>query len=574
MLAMVLLALTTTAQAGIWPRQNGPWDRLNNGGTVRGNIKVPVIFVNFAQANQSGKGKNVYSDDEYTISEANQTAWMTKLNATAGYGGTQYFKDMSYGNVNVTFDKIGVYTASGKASNYTTTYTNLVNSAVSNFKSTNWNNYDSNGDGFVDMVLLIFAGHADGDLTSGGKSVASIYPQSGWLDISTGQGTTISGVSGLKFSRYLYIADLAYNSKNRDGLSTALHELGHALFDLPDYYNKSTGNPSYGSNMGFWDTMDYGVYVDMLGGATPVPGLSSFSRMLNGWLTPTELTTQGHYTLNPLNSEAKCYMIKDTNTHYYLLEARHGASGTWDHGLTSGLIVTEVNEANNEWILYHQSNDGKVKVIRADKTAWPSSNYTSNVATQPFGPKVKAIDASYGAVFGTKTVTNITVNSNGSVEFDFMSGATTDPTPETPTTPVAPSLTVTPSTKSLAVGATVKLAVTTNSNGAVTYTSSNTAIATVDATGTVTAKAAGTATITVSVAATDKFTAASTKCTITVTAGKKPGGGGGKKKTQATGVDEISTDAEADIIYDLQGRRVDSNYKGIVIKNGRKVLQR
>ncbi len=412
------------AQASIWPRANGSWSRLNNGGAVTGNIKVPVIFVNFSQAANGNA-----SDDEFVISETNQQGWITSLNATSDFGGTQFFNDMSYGKLTVTFEKVGTYTASGRASNYSTSYSNLVSTAVSSLVSTNWTQYDSNNDGFVDMVLLIYAGHADGDYNSKNSQITGIYPQSGWLDINTGgNGTTISGINNLKFSRYLFVNDLANGSANRDGLSTALHELGHALFDLPDYYNKSTGNPSYGSNMGMWDTMDYGLYLSSTYKTpNPVPGLSSFSRMLNGWLSPIELTEPTTCTLPPLNDEAKCYMIKESETHYYLLENRYATSGSWDNGLASGLIVTEVNESSNDWILYHQSNDGKVKVLPANNVTFGSGNYTSNLSTQPFGTNnVTEISSSFGSIFSTKTVTNIMINADGSVSFDFMGGSTED----------------------------------------------------------------------------------------------------------------------------------------------------
>ena len=32
--------------------------------------------------------------------------------------------------------------------------------------------------------------------------------------------------------------------------------------------------------------------------------------------------------------------------------------------------------------------------------------------------------------------------------------------------------------------------------------------------------------------------------------------------------------AKADVLYDLQGRRVDANYRGIVIRNGKKMLNK
>lgn len=349
-----------------------------NGHPAPTNIKVPVIFVNFSQSN---------NDDANVVSDANQTAWMNNLNATNNYGGKQYFSNMSYGNVNVEFVKVGTYTANGKASTFANTYVNLVSTAVQGVNYSNWSDFDSNNDGFVDMVLLIYAGHADRDYSSSSRKISSIYSQSGWLDFSSnGSGTTIDGVSNLKFSRFLYVNDLATYSSSRANLGTALHELGHALFDLPDYYNKSTGNPSYGLNMGLWDCMDYGTFLgDISSTANPVPGLSAFSRMLNGWLIPRELTYGQHVTLRPLNDNADTCIIKTDNANeYYILEARHATSDSWDNGLASGLILTYVNEGNTaNFIVNHNSNDGTVKVVRADGTAWTSDNFKTNINTQP-----------------------------------------------------------------------------------------------------------------------------------------------------------------------------------------------
>ncbi len=414
MLLCLLMLCAGQTSATVWPRTYGSWSRLANGGTVSGTIKVPVIFVNFSQAN---------SDDDNVITEANQTTWINNLNASTGYGANKYFSDMSYGNVNVEFVKVGTYTANNKASNWAgnnraTLAANAIQNATyaTGFSKASWENFDSNSDDFVDLVMLIFAGHADGDNRSTGTSVSSINPHSSFVD--SGSGTTYTGISKM-FSRYVLVNELGHNSGSCANLGTALHELGHAIFDLPDYYGGS-----YVSYMGFWDTMDYGTFFgDVISTSNPVPGLSAFSRMLNGWLTPTELTYGQHVTIHPINDQAEAYMIKESDTHYYLFEARAAKAGSWDAGLTSGLILTEVNESDGgSWIIDHTTNDGKVKVVRADKIEWTSSNYSSNINTQPFGPNVKVIDSSYGSIFATKTVENIVVNADGTVEFDFMGG--------------------------------------------------------------------------------------------------------------------------------------------------------
>lgn len=71
---------------------------------------------------------------------------------------------------------------------------------------------------------------------------------------------------------------------------------------------------------------------------------------------------------------------------------------------------------------------------------------------------------------------------------------------------------------SVAEGASKTLVVETTSDGAVSFVSGNTGVATVTSAGVVTGVSEGTATITVSVPETEEFEAASTTCTVTVTA--------------------------------------------------------
>ena len=47
--------------------------------------------------------------------------------------------------------------------------------------------------------------------------------------------------------------------------------------------------------------------------------------------------------------------------------------------------------------------------------------------------------------------------------------------------------------------------------------------------------------------------------------------------TVPAGVEEVEADAPAEennAIYNLRGQKVDSNYKGIIIRNGKKVLRK
>ena len=91
------------------------------------------------------------------------------------------------------------------------------------------------------------------------------------------------------------------------------------------------------------------------------------------------------------------------------------------------------------------------------------------------------------------------------------------------------SISVTPSSGSVAVGATLNLTATTSGGtGSVTWTSSNTNVATVDSSGVVTGVAAGSATIT------GTYSGETDTCAVTVTASGGGGGGGGSSTVTDT----------------------------------------
>ena len=97
-------------------------------------------------------------------------------------------------------------------------------------------------------------------------------------------------------------------------------------------------------------------------------------------------------------------------------------------------------------------------------------------------------------------------------------------------------------------------------NVSVTYTSSNTAVATVNQQGAVTIVGAGEATITATFAGNSEYLAGTASYKIVV--------------SQTVGINNVGADAaDAEDSYNLSGQKVDENYHGIVIKNGKKYMK-
>lgn len=97
-----------------------------------------------------------------------------------------YFKDMSFGQFTPQFDVVGPVKLSHPLRYYGAGNDNMSRlipdacSAVND--SVDFSQYDSNGDGYVDLVYVIYAGHSESEA---GNSTDDIWPKSGYSDFGT-----------------------------------------------------------------------------------------------------------------------------------------------------------------------------------------------------------------------------------------------------------------------------------------------------------------------------------------------------------------------------------------------------
>lgn len=392
----------------------------------KGEIIIPVVFVDFSQSN---------GDNEMTISDQSKDTWMEHLNEsnTLNHMGSKgsvsdYFYAQSYGQLTVTFEEIGTYTAAGKAAGYAdyTADAKLVYNAVTSLMDVDWQRYDCNGDKEIDCVLFIFAGHADGDLSSRKATITSIYPHQNWL--TNRQQPKAEVGDGYKVQSYVFTNNLRDSSSSVDAINAVCHELGHGIFDLCDYYKNLT------SCMGQYDAMCYGFRQTSYGSANNhCCDYTTFNRMYLGWLKPCELSLPGHVKLHPLSRVAEACVVFDPNNqnHFFLLENRATLSNTWDaHLPAGGLILTEIYYSRQQFESHNvnaTASRRNVAVICA-ATGKPlgisnSTYYQFDQKQVPFGISGrKDIGSGVSSVFASQPITNITINADQSIEFDFMGG--------------------------------------------------------------------------------------------------------------------------------------------------------
>ena len=265
-----------------------------------------------------------------------------------------YFLAQSYGDFIVFFDLFYVK-VSGDVTRYESTSSDdensqyLVQDIMEVLKTRNdidWSLYDWNGDGFVNQLLIVYAGKGMND--GGGSN--SIWPHQWWMSEHLKDGKqgeycdpipVTYGGKQYKVDCYCALAELT--SKNDYGsFGTICHEYTHC-FGFPDFYWKGTKYVYY------WDLMDSGNYN---GSGYRPPGYSAHERWFMGWLTPTELKENKTIENMPsLADKGAAYLIRNDgfDNEYYIIENRQQTS--WDTSLPgSGILIFHIDYDAELWI--------------------------------------------------------------------------------------------------------------------------------------------------------------------------------------------------------------------------------
>ena len=267
----------------------------------------------------------------------------------------QYFQDQSYGQYNPVFDVVGPVTLSKNASYYgqndsrgneNYAYQMITDACdKADNAGVDFRKYDSDNDGYVDIVYIIYAGYGEAD----GGPENTVWPHQADL---TGYNYRHDGKY---IGRYACGSELSFVSKHYAGIGTLCHEFSHVL-GLPDLYE--TNSPQQGLHtLNQWDVMDYGPYNN--NGNTP-PAYSAYERFYMGWLTPRVLTEPEYVTLHLINEgNGEALLISKTDTHnlsgwdpnptqFYLLENRRREG--WDQYIPgNGMLITKINYVSSLW---------------------------------------------------------------------------------------------------------------------------------------------------------------------------------------------------------------------------------
>jgi immune inhibitor A len=321
-----------------------------------GSPKAVVILVNFADTTfYLSNPKTVF--DEFLNGEA----YNGHIEYT-NYGSVrQYFKDMSFGNFTPQFDIYGPYTLSKNMAYYganqgkteDVNFESIISDACTLADTdVNFANYDADGDGYVDLVYIIYAGYGE----SNGGSSNTIWPKSGAYDSGTYDGKKVSRY-GLNNELNMYPA--FYTKKNINpkinGIGLFCHEFSHTL-GMPDIYPTDTLAYVNNQEMEYWDLMDGGEYVNR--GYCPAP-YTAWERETLGWYKLDTLSvSKKNIVISPVSDGGKAYrFLNDQNNNEYMILEDIQNTG-WSYNLPGhGLLVYHVKWPRTTVSMYDHPNN-------------------------------------------------------------------------------------------------------------------------------------------------------------------------------------------------------------------------
>ena len=364
-------------------------------------------------------------------------------NQTVGrnYGSVRrYFKDMSFGLFEPQFDIYGPVTLSqptayyGKGNDNMDLFIPEVCQLAAE-QGLHFSDYDSNDDGYVDLVYVIYAGYSECFTQN---PATCIWPKSGF-------------VSAFKIDdKYVYrygvnselngYPDAWKNPPYQriNGIGLFCHEFSHCM-GMPDFYpTSSAAQNAFNPSMERWSLMDDGEYVD--DGYTPTE-YTAWEREAMDWFSIDTLKESGNYELRNINEpDGKAYRIlnPESPNEYFILQNIQQTG--WNSKLEGhGMIVTHVdynatqfryNQVNNtighSRMTYIPADGEYISSFQIDEETLTRKQYCENHAGDPF-PGTKGVTAIEEWPIYTgemkEKVYNIEEN-DGIISFYFNDGTT------------------------------------------------------------------------------------------------------------------------------------------------------
>ena len=371
--------------------------------------RVPVILANYT---------------DVTFNNTDYSAYISSLQ--------QYWTDNSFGQYTPSFDVIGPITLSHNQKYYGENdyYDDdmrpdeMVQEACNLAEDlADFTQYDQDGDGKIDALVVIYAGQGE---IYGVSNIDAVWAYTANLEESDEIDSYVV-LDGKTVTYFSAVPELQSANK-RDGIGTIIHEFAHIL-GLP---NLCTTDGGLQKTLGNWDVMDHGNYNNEA--RTPA-GLSAYERFYLGWVEPILLNEPMNVRLRDFNTTGDCAIITASGQsnlsgispdprEFYILENRQQTG--WDEYLPGhGLMLTKIDYVKNKWEsdeVNNIENHPCVDLIEADGSR-PHYN-ADNLNNGYFGKQGDLFPegATSKNMFSNKMYFENVTEQNGIIRFDFNGG--------------------------------------------------------------------------------------------------------------------------------------------------------
>ena len=319
-----------------------------------GKHKIPVILVEFSDVEFSVENPKATFDKYLNGKELFNKE--TDPEMGQNYASVaKYFKDMSFGKFEPEFEVYGPVNLGKPLATYGAGYSSeenmgllLTDACTAVDDEVDFTQYDSNDDGNIDLIYIIYAGFSQ---SIAGNSTDCIHSKSGYLSLA-------KSFDGMDVKRYGVNNELngtpadQANGPIINGIGLFCHEFSHCM-GLPDLYPKSgsIAEACINQNMDYWSLMDAGEYT--ANGYRPT-AYTAWERERLGWMEIGTLTGPSNVELKSLDEGGAAFRIyndKDETGHeYYIVE--NVQNNGWNKNLFgNGLMVTHVDYLSSQFSL-------------------------------------------------------------------------------------------------------------------------------------------------------------------------------------------------------------------------------
>lgn len=330
------------------------------------------------------------------------------------YGSVKkYFTDMSDGQFTPNFKIVGPVTLPQSMEYYgantggskDVNYRQFVKDActeASKLQSFDNADFDSDRDGCVDLVAIIFAGFGENNDPTDENT---LWPKTSLQDFGTYNGKSVKTammISELNAKKSLLGSGGSYSTPQINGVGVFCHEMSHTM-GLPDFYSTtSPANEKDNQELEYWSIMDGGENVN--NGYCPT-AYTAFERKHMGWRDYVEMEDGKTYSLKTADKGELGHVYYNPNTlasgrvaDYFVFENVQNKG--WNTKLPGhGLIAYRVSLRNNNMQYNTPINnivgDPGFTLVPADGCVLNSYNtksfsaYKNSMAADPFPGTLK-----------------------------------------------------------------------------------------------------------------------------------------------------------------------------------------